>query len=492
MLPRKDNESPMRRLPFQILIASLVLAGITLITTLLAVRALEGSAELTRTLGERQLGTLEQTNRLQELLFEKGFVATYIATRNRVWLDRLRERQQRTRAWLDEAIADSDPGAHRDLALKLKASYDDYSALRARTVALFESGDQALAMQALDDTTPAVEKVLATAQELAALSRRDLLETMERNDQRLDRAQAGLVLLSLAAALLGIAFGTWSGRRIARPIYELSLQAESADPDRVRLSTAAGTPPRDDLSTLSAHVTRLVQRLSEQRRRLVQAEKMEAIGEVTAKLAHEILNPVAGAKAALQVELRTRELPEQSRASLMEADRALSRIDVILARLMRYARPLEPHYRDVTADSIVEAGVAAIEHTLAKRQVTVERRISSDLPLVHVDPELMSQVVSNLVANAAQASATGARVQVTASRRDGAFVLEVDDRGHGLPPQRDKLFTPHFTTRDDGHGLGLAVCRNIVEEHAGSIVAAEGPDGVGARFIVTLPQKEMP
>jgi signal transduction histidine kinase len=482
----------MRRLPFQILLVSLVLTGFTVLATFFAVRVLEGSAALTQALGEKQLSTLEETDRIQELLFEKGFVATYLATHDRVWLDRLRERQKRTRTWLDETIANSEPGDHRELAIRLRQAYDEYSELRRRTVVAFESGDAELAVDALDETTPAVEKVLIAAQALGASSRHDLLANLERNDRLLDRARMGLVVFSAAALLLGIAVGVYSGRRIARPIYELILQAESASPDRVRLTAADGSEPKDDLDILSAHVTQLVQRLSDQRRRLNQAEKMQAVGEIAAKLAHEILNPVAGAKAALQVELRARPLPEETRTALLDADGALSRIGGILDRLMRYTRPLEPRYLCVPAEKVVEQALKQCSHVLELQQVTAEVKLPGGPVLLNVDPDLIAQVLTNLVANAAQASPPGEVVQLTGAQRRGAFVFEVVDRGRGLPAQRDKLFAPYFTTREKGHGLGLAVCRNIVTEHGGTIDATDAGDGRGARFTVTLPQREEP
>lgn len=476
----------MRKISAQLLLASLVLSTVVVVVAVLTTAALVRSGHLTAALGERQLQTLEQTEQLEDLLFQKGFLANYLATGAPKWLAELAVRKRTTREWLEKVQRDADTDEERTLAYRLRDAYLDYDAARERALAAYHDGRREEAVALFDTTHAAINRVLEVAHALAQASRHDLVATLSQSERALDGARSWIVALAMAAAIAGIAFGVGSGRRIARPIYELIVRVENADPERVRLSTGDGG---DELATLSAHVTNLVERLAEQRRRLVQAEKMEAVGEITAKLAHEILNPVAGVKAALQVEMRTQALPPSTRLVLAQADLALSHLDGIMARLVRFARPLEPRRRPTAVAAVVETTLAACAHELSSRGVTAKAELAK-LPVADLDPDLVEQLLTNLVLNAAQASPAGATVTVRALARSRRLVLEVTDQGHGLPQTRERLFRLYFTTREKGHGLGLAVCRNIVAEHGGTIEAADGPGGVGARFTVTLPQTE--
>lgn len=478
----------MRRLPAQFVLASLVLVAVLALVATLSTWALLHAGSLTARLGELQLDTLERAERMEDLLFEKGFVASYLATRDRHWLVELEVRKKVTRQSLDLIQNSASSAREKALAHDLRDAYLRYDDTRNRVVALFDAGHEAEALELFNGPTQPVAEVLAAAHALARESRQVLIDTLDRHDRALSSTVLWITVVALLAALLGILFGVWGGRRVARPIYELILQVESADPERVRLSGAADDDG-DELQRLSAHVTSLVARLSEQRRRLMQAEKMQAVGEIAAKLAHEILNPVAAVKAALQTELRGGRLPEQSRVMIAEADRTLSRIDGIISRLVRYARPLEAHRQPSAIQAVVDSALRAAAPALAQAEVTARTEIPP-LPPAEVDPDLLAQVVTNLVVNAAQASPRGETVTVRAEARAHELVLEVVDRGHGVSTVRDRLFRPYFTTREKGHGLGLAICRNIVAEHGGTIAANDGPDGRGARMTITLPQPE--
>jgi signal transduction histidine kinase len=476
--------SLMRRLPVRLLYATVAFATALVLIAGVSVGALRRAGGLTQELARRQLEALEDTERLDEVLFQKGYVSNYLVTHDRHWLVELEERKRATQLWLAQIASRAATGRQRALAGRLRAAYGAYDGVRDRTVAAFEAGRTDEVTAELHATQSSMNEVLNVAHELAKSSRADLLATITEGDAVVARTQRWIVVLTALTSLLSIGFGIWVTRRIARPIYELILQVENARPERVRL----GARPTDELDTLTHHVRRLIGELDEQRRRLLQAEKMEALGEISAKLAHEILNPVAGAKAALQVVMRTTTLNPETRATIQEVDRTLSRIDGILSRLVRYSRPLEPRLQASAVEDLVALALHASRHEADAHRV----RIHVDLPVLpkaDLDPGLIVQVLTNLLVNAVQASAPDSEVRLSGERQPGALVLRVSDRGHGLPPARERLFRLFFTTRERGNGLGLATCQNIVAEHGGTIEAADGDGGVGAVFTVTLPQR---
>jgi signal transduction histidine kinase len=240
--------------------------------------------------------------------------------------------------------------------------------------------------------------------------------------------------------------------------------------------------------------------LAEHRRHLIQSEKLSAVGELAAKLAHEVLNPLAGMKAAVQLLARQGAAQPGGVDVLSTAEalnREITRVEGLVRRLVNYSRPLAPRLEVVSVGSLLDAAQEASQTVLERCGTAIDRREEADLPRVEVDPLLVTQALSNLIANAAQATAAAGRtdgVELGADRtqvhgRD-QIVIRVVDRGTGLPDSHlRELFKPFFTTKPDGHGLGLAVSQNVVLEHGGRISARNRPaeQGPGAVFEIQLP-----
>jgi len=238
--------------------------------------------------------------------------------------------------------------------------------------------------------------------------------------------------------------------------------------------------------------------LAEHRRRLMQSEKLSAVGELAAKLAHEVLNPLAGMKAAVQLLARQGGADARGREVLETAEalnKEITRVEGLVRRLVNYARPLAPRVELATIPALLDAALDASQPVLSRYAVRVERHEDDHLEPVEVDPLLFTQALVNLIVNAAEAMASsGGRVEVTARRvqslgRDEVSI-RVADSGPGIPDGKlPELFKPFFTTKSEGHGLGLAVSQNILLEHGGRIVARNRPaqEGRGAAFEVQLP-----
>jgi signal transduction histidine kinase len=230
----------------------------------------------------------------------------------------------------------------------------------------------------------------------------------------------------------------------------------------------------------------------------VQSEKLSAIGELSTKLAHEVLNPITGIKTSIQLLARRAGATSDGAAAARTCeaiDREIARVEGLLQRLMNFARPLSPRVEVVSVGTILDSALDATGPILRDLKVAVDRRCDPALPPIEVDPALMTQVLVNLLTNAAQAMApSGGPIELSARReivmgRD-EVAIQVSDHGPGIPDTvRTDLFKPFFTTKRDGHGLGLAVSQNIVLEHGGRILGANRPpaDGAGAVFEVQLP-----
>ncbi len=219
---------------------------------------------------------------------------------------------------------------------------------------------------------------------------------------------------------------------------------------------------------------------------LVQRERLAALGEISAVVAHEVRNPLGVIFNSLG-SLRRMLRPEGDAKMLLDIiGEEADRLNRIVGDLLDFARPSTPVLHPEPLDRLLDEAVSA---ALAENPVgiAVEKQVQSGMPPVPLDARLMRQAVLNVAVNAAQAMPKGGTLTVRA-RVDGAFAqVELSDTGPGVPEEvRHRVFEPFFTTRASGTGLGLAVVKRIVEGHRGEVSVSSAPGG-GAVFTLRLP-----
>lgn len=247
----------------------------------------------------------------------------------------------------------------------------------------------------------------------------------------------------------------------------------------------------------------------------LRAQRLEAVAELSASLAHEIKNPLASIRSAVEqlARLSARGIEGALEQEDAEDVRTLSgltvresdRLSRLLSEFLDFARARVTRVERVDAGAVArEVGRLAAAHPAAEH-VRLHVEVPDDAPALDGDPELLHRALFNLVLNAVQATAAahpqgGGRVRVEVQAPDpeelpgglsfpeGAVALHVSDDGPGIAPELlDRLFDPFFTTRREGSGLGLAVVQRAVESHRG-VVLVEGGEGTGARFTILLPR----
>jgi two-component system sensor kinase FixL len=209
------------------------------------------------------------------------------------------------------------------------------------------------------------------------------------------------------------------------------------------------------------------------------------LGEMAAVIAHEVKNPLAGIRGAVQV-IGSR-LATGSRDAAVTGD-IIARIDALnglIQDLLLFARPPQPRPAPVEVSSLLATTVDLLRGDPAVGQVDIH--VEGTAPPVLADPELLKIVFQNLLINSAQAMDGRGRIQVSVRTADGRCEVRVVDRGPGIPADiRDKVFTPFFTTKARGTGLGLPTAKRLVEAHRGAIRLDAPPDG-GTAVTVELP-----
>jgi signal transduction histidine kinase len=223
------------------------------------------------------------------------------------------------------------------------------------------------------------------------------------------------------------------------------------------------------------------------REELRRSEHLATLGKMLAGVAHEVRNPLAGIRSTVQLWQR---LPAQARTpeSLAAVLQAVDRLEGLVNRLLYFARAGQEAPGRVDLNAVVAATLELLRAQAHAQGVAYDVRLQDGLPAVAGSAQALQQVVLNLATNALQVMPAGGKLTCTTSQRPGEerVVLCLADTGPGVGPEaRAHLFEPFYTTRPDGTGLGLALCREIVLQHGGTIeLESAGP---GAAFRVTLP-----
>jgi PAS domain S-box-containing protein len=232
-------------------------------------------------------------------------------------------------------------------------------------------------------------------------------------------------------------------------------------------------------------------------------DKLSLLGQMAAGIAHEIRNPLSGANLNLSTLAHLcRESPtmdeeekERIRGIVEQAQAASNKIGSVVRSVMEFARPVPPSLVEIDVNAVVEKAVGFTGATVRKSGAVISYALSPEVPRRRGDPRLLEQVMVNLITNAVQAMEKEKidrprRIEVSSSAMNGSIVLKVSDSGPGVPAaERDKIFDPFYTTRREGHGIGLSFSHRVVSEHGGSMSVGTSPLG-GAEFRIDLPLGE--
>jgi signal transduction histidine kinase len=222
------------------------------------------------------------------------------------------------------------------------------------------------------------------------------------------------------------------------------------------------------------------------------SERLAALGQLSAGLAHELRNPlgvIKGSAETLGQRLVSAGPLEKELCDYISGE--VNRLNAIVSRFLEFARPSQLQMQREEVEGIVERALETVQAQKKQSNIELVRNYGKGLPPVMLDPDLCEKVFTNLAQNAIEAMPDGGRLTVTTSRtsldgRDGIEIV-VEDTGVGIAPEHvEQIFNPFFSTKSDGVGLGLSIVSKIIDDHRGRIRVQSQPGG-GSRFTVFLP-----
>jgi signal transduction histidine kinase len=295
-----------------------------------------------------------------------------------------------------------------------------------------------------------------------------------------------------AALVAGMAYfpqilATWK----LHPSYSINQCAE------VTLFFVAGTVAglladrerrqKQVLKDTAEQLSRVYRELQDNFERMKRAERLYALGQLSAGLAHEIRNPLASIEGAAAVLLREPPSEDRRVEFLQIIQKECRRLNRLLTNFLNFAKPREPEFAKVHVEQILDSVLALAEHASRRSQIAFRKEIAGNLTDLECDSEQIAQILLNLTINAIQAMPEGGEIVFSAHRQNGSAIIQVRDQGTGISEDNlEKIFDPFFTTKESGTGLGLPVAHQIAVRQGGVLSAVRNPDR-GMTFSLEIP-----
>ena len=238
----------------------------------------------------------------------------------------------------------------------------------------------------------------------------------------------------------------------------------------------------------ASRICKDITHLKKAEERLVLAERLSSLGELTAGVAHELRNPLAGIKINTQVLSRKKDLPDMEKRLLESTIEGIEKIQKIVDDMLHFAKPKASHFKEEEINGVVERSLAILQTKLKKGNISYVFEQGQGLPKVRIDIHQIQQVLINVILNAIQAMEKGGTLTIRTFLSNGDGVgIEVRDTGVGIPRSHLKrIFDPFFTTKSEGTGLGLSISAKILENH-GATIDVVSEEGEGSTFNIFFP-----
>ena len=240
---------------------------------------------------------------------------------------------------------------------------------------------------------------------------------------------------------------------------------------------------------------RLIEEKLQLERELAERERLAVLGQMAASISHNLKNPLGSIKTILQVQMENPELPHSIRGETRMVLEEIGRLSSKLNQLLQFSRPAirgGVMVATCNAQAVAEEVSGVLRHEAERRGVVLEVEVATGGSRLAASAEAVSEILSNLVVNALEATARGGRVKMKGSANGDGFLFAVEDDGPGVPESaREKILQPFYTTKTQGTGLGLAIVARRVEEFGGKLDwVSPVRDGRGTRFIVNMSVKK--
>jgi signal transduction histidine kinase len=321
-------------------------------------------------------------------------------------------------------------------------------------------------------------------------------DTIQENSRLSQTLHLTMLLLGLGGPLGGILSGYGIARGLSRSLYRISVRVQDMAQQLERDVAAVHLTPDGDLQRLDLQLQHVVQRvtvvtesLRQQEREMLRAQQLASVGQLAASVAHEVRNPLTSIKMLVEASMRSHRPKPITPESLNVIHGEILRLEQTVQSFLDYARPPALEWQRCDVREVVGHALDLIRARAQQQRVQLEVNVPATPCWADADPRQLCTVLVNLLINAMDAMPRGGMLAVDLTRDTSAALrIAVTDSGTGIEADMlPRLFKPFASTKPTGSGLGLTVCKRIVEEHGGRLEATNRSQG-GACFTIALPQ----
>jgi signal transduction histidine kinase len=422
----------------------------------------------------------------------------FLATGSSEYLDKIPAMREEMDHWLSEADRTSVTPRERQYIAPVKKGYEHFFGGLGDILQQPPTAKDSAKIRALIDE--ASDEVLRPAQEYLDFDEVEITRSNAANEWTANRMALTLFLLGICGPVAGLLVGYGVARGISRSIVRLSMPVRDAAGKLneivgpISFSAAMGLEELESvLKTMAHQIEAVVDRLQQSQRETLRAEQMAAVGQMAAGMAHELRNPLMSIKILVQSAADHDQAAGLRGRDLVVLDEEIGRLERALQIFLDFARPPQLEKRSFDLRGLVEQTVGLVSHRADQQGVRITKELPKQPVPVLADSAQLRQVLLNLLLNALDAVPKGGTITVQLeATEDGSereVTLRLIDTGCSLPAGLGtRIFQPFVSTKETGMGLGLSICKRIVEAHGGEVTAADRPGG-GAVFTVRLPQR---
>ncbi|MGE0755851.1 MAG: ATP-binding protein [Pirellulaceae bacterium] len=439
----------------------------------------------------------ELTLALREL---RTRINQFLLTRNRSNLESIDELRLESDRWLAEAERLGKTPRETELMHAVREGYEAFVQQHERTL---RAGTEAESLNLAEAAQQVLtQSVLSPAQKYLDYNERAIEETSARTQLVARRMAFGLLLLGTCGPLAGLLMGLAMAHRLTRSIVQLNVPVHDAAGKLnevvgpITISTGSDLHALDEaLRGLAVKVSTVVEQLHQSRQAVLRTDQLAALGQLAAGVAHELRNPLQSMQLLVQSAVEEGDTGCLEGQDLIVLQEALARAKRSLQTFLDFARPPVLEKRIVNLNQIVQQTLDLVRGRARRQGVVLRFTPPTSEIRVPADADQLRQLVLNLLLNALDAinGAGSVGVELHETRLAGGgpstghVVLEVWDTGVGIPEGiRSRIFEPFVTSKETGVGLGLAICKRIVDAHDGSLTTCDRSEG-GTCFRAVLP-----
>jgi len=381
------------------------------------------------------------------------------------------------RGWLERrfrSLFERETALYRDVVSQISASSGQYRSLVELLRAIESQMANALSLRRVDiallpENENDEDKEQSAVEKLLRTSMSDGVKTLE-DDERLN------------------ALGYNVAYALSRENHNLGLLLVEASPNALTPDVRAVLDVLAGQIVVAIEDYRLMQENVRLERKVAEGERLAALGQMAATVAHEVKNPLSAIKSIAQVMSEDEDLKQQHARDLSLIVGETDRLSKSVTELLSFASKQPQSAPPSAAAELVRSVAALFRADAEERQIVLQHRIDGNASLNGVQTAAIRDSLSNLILNALQATPSGGGIVIESAVADDIITFSVSDTGAGISPDmRTKIWEPFFTTRQRGTGLGLAIVRKRMEEAGGSARLAPATNGGGARFELTIP-----